>query len=278
MASKRKPTASQAANKAIREQQREEAKALRQRQKDAIKRQKELDKIARVRLRNIHKAQRKRARQQQKENRRRAAILKRKGLLRPDFDVRGLKKAPRSLLRLFKKYAKVIKGKETTYKVPPNKVKELKAKGYTVENNRVILQKSLMSRGGKIYTANKKIVGTGGIKENEIRHIKLGKHFKTQLTEAFNGLGDDEYIAFSINGYHSYNLYQDQAELEATIARYGIGQYWTVKDIYVFKITDPAKYHELKQKEIHRLQETKVARRKKRLKTFKKGLRTIRGT
>ena len=255
----------------LRDRQKEEARDLKQRQKDARARQRKLDKIARVRLVNIHKAQRKRAAAQRKEVRRRAAILKSKGLIRPEIDIRSL--APSKKTRsLFKKFAKILEGKETTYKVPPERVRELKEQGYTIENGRIVLSKSLKSRGGKIYTA-----APTAAKSTRLETFKLGRNFEVQIKAAFETLKPGEFIGFNIEGHNSYDLYQVAEPMIEKINQY-LQAKVKISQITIFRVEDTAAYTAQRRAERKATETARGKRKRERAKArkFRKGLIVMR--
>jgi hypothetical protein len=276
MARKRKSsTASRLKQEAsrLRDEQRAETRALRQRQKDALAREKHLQKIARVRLKSIHKAQRKRAHDQRKLFRHQAALLKRKGLIRPEIDIRKLQPS-KKVRGLFSKFRKVLEGKETTYKVPPERIKELKEQGYTIVDGRIVLTKSLRSRGGKIYTA-KPTAATS----TRLETFSLNKNFDKQIKEAFDSLAPGEFIGFNVEGHNSYDLYQ---VAEPLIEK--LNQYKTVgvkiNNITIFRVKDTAAYTTQRAKERAATEQARNKRKRlraKEKKAFRAGLRVTRG-
>lgn len=257
----------------LRAQQRSEAALLRANQKAANKRTRDLQKTARKRLNAIHKAQRTRAVSQRKAVRHRAAILKRKGLIRPEIDARKL--VPSAPLRnLFKKFEKVLQEKETTYKVPEGKISDLKKQGYTVVDNRVVLQKGQFSRQGKVFTS--KPIGS---RTSEVRTVKLGARFETQIREEFTKLKPGEFIGFQIFGYNSYDIYQDADAMISKINEY-LARQTPVKNIAILRIADVVKWREERAAEIAALEAERRERRRLHAaatRSFANGLRITRG-
>jgi hypothetical protein len=273
MAAKQKPSRQRLEAQRLRAAQKAEAAALRQSQRDAIARTRALQATARKRLKAIHKAQRARATQQRRAFRHRAAILKRKGLLRPEIDIRKLSPT-RAITRLFKKFAKVLEGKETTYKVPAEKIKELHAQGYTVVDGRIVLTKSLRSRGGKIFAAREK-----GKRATELQTIKLGKNFEKEIHKAFASLGEGEFIGFRVFGHNSYDLYQVEDPMLDRLKAYHIPPGATTH-LTIFRVKNADAYRVERRAEAVKLEQARNKRkslRRKERKAMLAGMRVTRG-
>lgn len=259
----------------LRSQQRAEISALKERQRSTAKELKRQQKISRVRLQNIHKAQRKQSNQQRRDFRHRAAILKKKGLIRPEIDIRNMK--PGSYIRgLFSKYAKILEGKETTFKVPKEKRAELKAKGYTVVNGRVVLSKNMFSRQGKVFTHKAR-----GMKSSRLETIKLGRNFEKQIAEAFADLGPNEFIGFQIEGANSFNLYQVPEAFAEDLKGYkNMFESKGIKNLTIFRTDNPVAYQQRRAEETRERDARRNKRaneRRKEKRGMKAGMRVSRG-
>lgn len=257
----------------LRDRQREEKSELKQRQADARARTRALEKTARKRLASIHKAQRKRAFIQRKEVRHRAAVLKRKGLIRPDIDVRKLVPTPQ-LRNLFKKFGHVLSGKETTFKVPEGMQTELKKQGYTIVNNRIVLQQGQFSRQGKVFTKK-----PTGAKSSELKTIRLGAQMDAQIRSVFATLKPGEFVGFQVFGHNSYDIYQDADAMIAKIHEY-LQRDAPIKNIAILKISDVNKWRAERAAETEELETRRRTKRRdyaKRRRAFKAGLRVTRG-
>lgn len=213
-------------------------------------------------------------REQRKKTRSDAAKLKKAGVLPETVDARKVTPS-RQTQRLRQKYAKLLEGKEQAYKVPPEKIKELKAAGYTVtKGGKVILAEGQFSRRGKIFT--KKALGTS---TTQIQTVKLGVKMDAQIRAIFATLKPGEFVGFQVYGHNSYDIYQDADAMISKINEY-VQRGAKISNIGILRITNVAKWRADRAAETTELEagrRKRRAARRKELRGMKKGLRVTRG-
>lgn len=162
-------------------------------------------------------------------------LLKRKGLASKGRSLSAAKRAIR-------KHRGILEGKEAGYKLPadfPVEAKRaLKAAGYKIQNNRLILPKGLYSRGGKVYTK-----AVGKRRGGRLETIQLGVDFEQQIRQAFEGLKDGDWVGFSIFGNNSYNIFQSaEGMLRDLLGKYEGVDFTKAGALTIFRVKDVSAY------------------------------------
>lgn len=180
-----------------------------------------------------------------KEVRHKAAVLKRKGLLERDYNVR--KATPNSRLRrLFAKFSGVLAGRETTYHLPDDKRLRaiLRKEGYTIVGDRIVLsQESVYRKPGKKGGTGVRRRAPKGISTGRKPFtVKLDAQFETRVRATFDKLKPNEAMAFDVFGNSSFATYEVADALIADVTAYDARARGRLREIGLFAVRDPAAY------------------------------------
>lgn len=202
---------------------------------------------------------------QRKARRSAISFLKKKGLA-------PLGKSASAQRRAIRKYKSVIEKKEQAYRLPPNfpkqALKDLKAAGYKVRRGKLILPRGQYSRKGKVY-----VKAVGKRRGGRLDHITLTANFEQQIRDAFAGLKPGEWVAFSINGSNSYNVFRDaDALIRELLEKYHINEWSHPPSLTIFRVSDVSAYEgDANQRRLSRQRKRKAMSEGMRIRRRNKG-------
>ena len=200
------------------------------------------------------------------------AALKRVGLVSKKVDARKVQPTSKPLKEKVARFEKVLEGKERAFRVTDKAAREaLKQQGYTIAGDRVVLANTMAYRKGKVRVAR-----PNSTQSKPIQSLRLGRNFDAQIRKAFDGLKDDEYIAFNVEGHNSLSIYQVPEALISDLMKYNLEKRG-VTFIRVFKVEDAPKYIEQRRIESAAVEKARRQRFNARKRQAKGAVRAARG-
>lgn len=139
----------------------------------------------------------------------------------------GLIKAPAkkpssAITRAIKMFSGVLTGEQKSVKVRKGEKSALKRLGIKVRNNRAILEadQRVTKRKGKVHLKSKSIGQTRVVRRISAR--RYGATLNDAIEGAFDDIADEDgmFIATTIGGYKSYEIYDDPEALAMTLETY----------------------------------------------------------